>query len=149
MNELRHGLPLSPGDAALRATVRAALDAAEPAQAPAFAALWQRAATAAADPRTRSTRSAPLHWSYAIAAGVAAIALGVVLGRPDGAHAPATLADQADVAADLQLALALAAREPWRVHSDALLDMSPAPMTRGAPALPAVRYPLLPEEKYL
>jgi hypothetical protein len=149
MNERRPGLELSPGDAALRTVVRAALDAAEPAQAPAFATLWRRAATAADDPQARSARSAPPRWSYAIAAGVAAIALGFVLGWPGGARAPATLADQADVAADLQLALALAAREPWRVPSDALLDTSPAPMTRGAPALPAVRYPLLPEEKYL
>ncbi len=149
MNDPRPGLELPPGDAALRTVVCAALDAAEPAQAPAFATLWRRAATAADDPQARSAHAAPPHWSYAIAAGVAAIALGVVLGWQDGARAPAAIADQTDVAADLQLALALAAREPWRVPSDVLLDTSPAPMTRGAPALPAVRYPLLPEEKYL
>jgi hypothetical protein len=149
MNDPRPGVELPPGDAALRTVVRAALDAAEPAQAPAFATLWRRAATAADEPQARGAGSAPPHWSYAIAAGVAAVALGVVLGWPGGARAPATLADQTDVAADLQLALTLAAREPWRVPSDALLDTTPAPMTRGAPALPAVRYPLLPEEKYL
>ena len=132
-------------DAELRAIVRAALHAAEPATAPSFAALWQRAASM---PASASATAAP-RWSYAVAAGTAAVAFGVVLAWQQFARDPAQPADPAALAADLTLALELAARDPLRTPTDALLDTSPASMIRGAPALPAVRYPLLPEEKYL
>lgn len=132
-------------DAELRAIVRAALHAAEPATAPSFAALWQRAASL---PASASATAAP-RWSYAVAAGTAAVAFGVVLAWQQFARDPAQPADPAALAADLTLALELAARDPLRTPTDALLDTSPASMIRGAPALPAVRYPLLPEEKYL
>ena len=132
-------------DTALRAVVRTALRAAEPAEAPSFAALWQRAAAA---PAASSATAAP-RWSYAVAAGTAAVALGAVLAWQQFARDPARPADPSALAADLQLALELAARDPLRTPTDALLDTSPESMIRGAPALPAVRYPLLPEEKYL
>jgi hypothetical protein len=84
-----------------------------------------------------------------VAAGTAAVALGVVLAWQQFARDPAQPADPAALAADLALALELAALDPLRTPTDALLDTSPASMIRGAPSLPAVRYPLLPEEKYL
>lgn len=136
-------------DTALRAVVRTALRAAEPAEAPSFAWLWQRAASTSASTSASSSATAPPRWPYAVAAGTAAIALGVVLAWQQLAHDPARLADPAALAADLTLALELSARDPLRTPTDALLDTSPASMIRGAPALPAVRYPLLPEEKYL
>lgn len=132
-------------DTALRAVVRTALRAAEPAEAPSFTSLWQRAASASAS----SSATAPPRWSYAVAAGTAAVAFGVVLTWQQFARDPAQPADPAALAADLQLALELAALDPLRTPTDALLDTSPASMIRGAPSLPAVRYPLLPEEKYL
>lgn len=132
-------------DAELRAVVRAALQASEPSRTPSFASLWQRAAAA---PAVGSGSPAP-RWSYAVAAGTAAVALGVVLAWQQFARDPAQPADPAALAADLQLALELAALDPLRTPTDALLDTSPASMIRGAPSLPAVRYPLLPEEKYL
>lgn len=128
-------------DAELRAVVRAALQASEPSRVPSFASLWQRAEAASAPQ--------PARWSYAVAAGIAAVAFGVVLGWQQFARDPAQPADPAALAADLQLALELAALDPLRTPTDALLDTSPASMIRGAPSLPAVRYPLLPEEKYL
>jgi hypothetical protein len=132
-----------PDEAALRASVRAALQASEPARAPSFGALWQRAESTAA-PATE-----PARWSHALAAGIAAVALGVVLAWQPFTRDPARPADPAALAADLALALELAARDPLRTPTDALLDTSPVSMLRGGPALPAVRYPLLPEEKYL
>lgn len=149
MNGSRDALVPPDDDAALRAAVRAALNAAEPAQTPSFTTLWQRAATVATTPPARSAASTPPRWSYAVAAGVAALALSVVLVWQRSTHDPAPLAAQADVAADLQLALTLAASRPLRVPSDSLLDTTPASMTRGAPSLPAIRYPHLPEENYL
>jgi hypothetical protein len=141
-------------DAALRAAIRAGLGATEPARTPSFAAVWQRAeAHANARPARHGAAAGP-RWTYAIAAGIAAVALSAVLGWQRIAGTPALvataqLADQTEVTADLQLALALAAREPLRVPTDALLNSTPVPMTHGAPSLPAVSYPLLPEEKYL
>lgn len=132
-------------DAALRSVVRSALRAAEPSEAPSFTALWQRAEAATAP----SSAAAAPRWSYAVAAGTAAVALGVVLAWQPLARDPARPPDPSALAADLTLALELAARDPLRTPTDALLDTSPASMIRGAPSLPAVRYPLLPEEKYL
>jgi len=132
-------------DAELRAVVRAALRGAEPAAARSFTTLWQRAAST---PASSSATPTP-RWSYAMAAGTAAVAVGVVLVWQQLARDPARPADPAALAADLTLALELAARDPLRTPTDALLDTSPESMLRGAPSLPAVRYPLLPEEKYL
>jgi hypothetical protein len=132
-------------DAELRAVVRAALRASESAEAPSFTTLWQRAAST---PASSSATPAP-RWSYVVAAGTAAVAVGVVLAWQQFARDPARPADPAALAADLTLALELAAREPLRTPTDALLDTAPASMIRGAPALPAARYPLVPEEKYL
>ncbi|MEZ5458022.1 MAG: hypothetical protein R3E65_01440 [Steroidobacteraceae bacterium] len=140
---------LSPQEAALRARVRAALEAAPTPAAPEFATLWQRAAGLARQASGSAVAPSLPYRFAAIAAGLASVALVATLvwqrSTPDDAGRTA----QAELATDLQLAQALAARAPLRTPTDALLDNAPDSLLRGGPALPAVDYPLLPEEKYL
>lgn len=149
-----HGEPaLSPQEAALRARVRAAFDTAQTPTPPEFAMLWQRAARLArqaSPPPARSPGWGALPFRLpAIAASVVFAALVATLFWQRSTPTDGGRTVQAQLATDLQLAQALAAREPLRTPTDALLDTVPDSLLRGAPALPAVDYPLLPEEKYL
>ena len=144
---------LSPQEAALRARVRTAFDTVRTPAPPEFATLWQRAARLArqASPppaRSPGRRALPFHLP-AIAASVVVAALVATLFWQRSTPADGGRTAQAQLATDLQLAQALAAREPLRTPTDALLDITPDSLLRGGPALPAVDYPLLPEEKYL
>lgn len=130
-------------DDALRARVRAALAAAEPARAPTFEALWRAAQSPAAE-RRAAMRPARPRWQPALVATLAAAGLVALLLATRAPQAPTPQHD-----ADLLLARELAASQPLRVPTDVLLDAAPAPLTRGAPPLPDFRYPLLPEERFL
>lgn len=125
--------PQAPDETRLVAAVREALTAAEPAQAPPFRRVWSRATARGIAARNRRLQTA------LTAAAVAAAVTVAWFGWPRPSPDPQ---------ADYLLAVEMS-RAGVDIPTDRWLTAAPSTPLGGLPVLPAVDYPLLPEEKFL
>jgi hypothetical protein len=131
-------------DARLAGAVRRGLQPLEPASAPDFARTWSRAQRRAAIGAGRDG-ARQRSWKPALAYAFAAtIIVSGVLQWQHGRREDARLQ-----AADYALAVQVAAANGFAVPTDRLLRGGPGSLFRGAPALPAIEYPLMPKESLL